>query len=313
MDASGRVALFVNTGAHLVVDVVGWFPGPSTSSAALACTGTFVDPRQTRQLALSSQATTGCALSEDSNIVCWLRGGLTPYVYASGVGFPISGTLVEIARAQGQVCALRTDGSVACSYPQFGAFEIPLGEPIVDIVGFGNDAGFSAIEADGDVSCWTPMAPPSPNDITHVPTTGRAKGFVQLSFRSGPIAVVTDAGTADVLVRQPDNRFAVAWTSSEAVPGRPWSTVVQAQAGPAGDMCLVLVDGRATCGSSGDLAPDFDVVWNDGAVLRDAGGSAAQDREVRGRSLLGGPGRCRPDGPVDGTSFGFDLPHLCPC
>lgn len=282
VDDAGRVALFVNTGSHLVVDVVGWFPGTATAAPGATCTGTFVDPRQTRQLAVDTSSQSGCALTGASDIRCWTIGGLVRVIIPFDLRFPISGSLVEIAGASGQVCGLRTDGSVACSYPQFGVYEIPLTDRVVDIVGFGFDVGFCAIDVGGGLSCWTPMAPPSPEDITRVVTSGRAIGFVPLSYQSGPIGVITGSGTADVIVRQQDNRFAVAWTSREAVPGRPWSTVVQAHAAPSGEMCLVLVDGSATCGSSGDVAPDLDVEWNDGVWVRDATGSVRSIQQAEG-------------------------------
>lgn len=270
VDAHGRVSLFSNVGVHLVVDVVGWFPGTSSVPTAEPCAGTFVDPRQTRQVVVT-EGRVGCALSGERFIQCWFLSmlGFRPSEPPSE---PFAGDLVELAISNGALCALRTDGTVTCRTSHASSVtDVVVARPIVDLVGHGD--GFCGIDDTGHVVCWAaPSTAGQQPTAIPVRTSGPATGFVPLSTSVGPVAVQTSAGTADVLSRRPDGTIGIAWTSREASPGRPWSTVVSARAYHDGQMCLVLVDGRATCGSSGDLAPELDVEWNGGGAIRGPGG-----------------------------------------
>ncbi|MFN8020059.1 MAG: hypothetical protein U0Q03_00905 [Acidimicrobiales bacterium] len=273
IDSQGRASLFTNVGAHLVVDVVGWFPGASSASTADACAGTFVDPSQRYQRTDFPNWRFGCTLLVSSETQCW---------YTTMLGFRtdeppsrlFDGELLELVGADGTRCALRIDGTVACyqGYPARAVREIPFDRPIVDIIGFQHEPGFCAIDDGGGTWCWTPAVTPDRSAPTPIPTSGRALGFVQLTWGGGPIAVRTDVGRADVVVHDGAGSFRVAGSSRDAAPGHPWSEVAAAVPHWSGAMCLTLVDGRAVCGDSPDLAPTMDVVWNDGITLRGTDG-----------------------------------------
>lgn len=274
VDDNGQVALFSNVGAHLVVDVVGWFPGSSVGSSPSGCAGTFVDPRQRYQRTTNPGATAGCTLLGERDIQCWSRWTLTPR-RDEAIMQPVDGRLVELVSGPSPPCALRADGSVACipgflyyGWPRPPIFEVPLPRPMVDIAGF--TAGMCGIDVDAAVWCWTTNSPTVSAPV-RISTSGRALGFLQLRWPEDFILVQTDAGFADQVERVADGVFAVTSSSHEAAPGIPWMNVLSASY-RLDTLCLVLVDGRAVCGGSGDLAPTMDVAWNDGFAIRDVAG-----------------------------------------
>ena len=100
--------------AHLVVDVVGWLPGTATAAPGATCTGTFVDPRQTRPAGGRTTWTIGSARLEAARparatfavrTIGW-PGSRDHPVRAP---FPIRGSLRrDRRRRRFQVCGLRT-------------------------------------------------------------------------------------------------------------------------------------------------------------------------------------------------------------
>ena len=64
-------------------------------------------------------------------------------------------------------------------------------------------------------------------------------------------------------------------TSTQFAPGRAWSDVVMVDQ-PVERTCAVLLDGRAVCDTSDDLAPELDVVYIDETVIIGADGTVLQ-------------------------------------
>jgi hypothetical protein len=290
VDATGRIALYVNTGVHVVVDVVGWFPGTASASEPAECSGSYVAPRSDLQ-ALSVNGTQACAVKIDGTVWCWsVNGGidsLSPPVEVPGLT-----SAVEVDRGI-DTCVRRSNGSVACRRSQFAPpgfviDEVALPAAAADIsVSWLLDC---ALTSAAQVLCWSGGSAPSliagitdPVELLAASSIGT---FPQLGVAPiNRVIVRTATGVATITMPEAGGAYEVAHLA-QAAPGVPWSEVIASRFSPVDPLnssCLVLVGGRATCENSGDLAGGTEVVQNTGLYLIAGNGNLrAIDRSASG-------------------------------
>lgn len=290
VDAAGRVAMYVNTGVHTVVDVVGWFPGSASASAVAECTGQYVAPISDLAT-LSVGSTQACAVKRDGTVWCWnIRGSIESIDGPTQVTEMTS--VVEVDRGI-DTCARRVDGSVVCKRsqfvpPGFVVDEVALPSPAVDIsVSWRLDCALT----DGtQVLCWSDGSAPTVIAGIVDPIEFLASSSVGTFPQIGvaPInRVVVRTATGVVAITMPDGGgiFDVSF-SAEAAPGVPWSSVVTSRFSPTDPIdanCLVLVGGQATCEGSADLSGGHEVVQNTGLYLVSGNGDLTMiDRDRSG-------------------------------
>ncbi|MFM2070682.1 MAG: hypothetical protein RLZZ623_945, partial [Actinomycetota bacterium] len=293
VDTEGRVALYVSTGVHVVVDVVGWFPGSASAPAPAGCTGRYVAPVSDLPT-LSLTAATACAVKIDGAVWCWQMGGNTQDI---GAAAPVAGLSSAVQVATGiDTCARRGNGSVACSQyafvpPGYTTREIPLPSAAVDVaVSWRLDC---ALTATAEVLCWSgtsaaSVIPGIANPIEFLATTSVATVPVGGVVSVNRVAVRTASGVATITMPETGGSYSVS-LSSEAAPGVPWSAVVTSRFSPVDPInanCLIRVGGAASCESSGDLAGGREVVQNTGLFLVSGNGDLATiTRDRFGRAV----------------------------
>ena len=155
----GRVSLFNFAGqAHLIVDIVGWFPEASTPPPA------FVT-----QPSVGAGGSQSCAVRADATVKCW--GGNFSGQLGNGT-FTNSGTPVTVAGITGatalvagdqRTCALRVDASIRCwGSPALGDSTSGTPSPYeVAVTGITTATAIAAggshtcaLLASGAVVCW---------------------------------------------------------------------------------------------------------------------------------------------------------------
>jgi hypothetical protein len=309
VDSAGNVTLFVNTGVHVVIDVVGWLPGTSAGPAGNDCVGKFVNPSSRLSTLTTAGSLSGeqCAITTDGSVQCL---GFLPNSLVTSFSPPHPVDIadaVQIAGGAGGVCARRSDGTVRCiggssgydtSVPGVPAVEVALSAPAVDISGSAQLA--CAITTTPTLECWTGDSPPQ--IVTGVAPPVEFFGAMSYDRSSaGPrdvgtplnrLALRTADGNAATVTFSTANgatEFHVS-SSSDARPGIPWTSVLAAQPSPAkpADMCIILLDRRSACGTTEPLRPGGDLVQRSGTASLEASGYMFDTEPVTqgGKSVL---------------------------
>lgn len=256
--ADGSISLFVNTGVHIVVDVVGWFPGHSNVTTAGGCVGSFVTPTGS----IDSLDGT-CAVRQNGSVVCWS-------LLATSSGSAVQG-LAQIPGLSGVVevnggCARRVDGTVACYSFTIGPVpeppplqEVAFTRPAVDL------ADRCIITADRRVECSRSSdgavvevaMPAAPDAFISEPVIFDPPGMPVRRIRN------LDGTVTEIVGRE---TFAVRRLTAYA-DGVPWSDVdTVATFG-----CAILLSGNAVCPNGEPLVSEDVVVDVGKAALRGDG------------------------------------------